>query len=201
MCLKDLNAKLVSDFHIECLANDNWPDNNLENFEIDNYWFWIQENHKYNCSLWDEEDLARRVDVSDSEIAENKRNIDGFNQKRNDAIEKIDEAILKNLVDIKVAESAWLNSETCGSIIDRLSIISLKILHMGIQSERVDISEKLIAEAKEKKERLIVQKADLMLSLDRIFKGLVEGQIYYRVYRQFKMYNDANMNPYLSGLR
>jgi len=100
-----------------------------------------------------------------------------------------------------VAESAWLNSETCGSIIDRLSIISLKILHMGIQSERVDISEKLIAEAKEKKERLIVQKADLMLSLDRIFKGLVEGQIYYRVYRQFKMYNDANMNPYLSGLR
>ena len=201
MWLKDLNAKLVSDFHIKCLANNNWPDNSLKNFEIGNYWFWIQENHKYNCSLWDEEDLARRVDVGDSEIAENKRNIDGFNQKRNDAIEKIDEAILKNLADIKMTESAWLNSETCGSIIDRLSIISLKILHMGIQSERVDISEKLIAEAKEKKERLIVQKADLMLSLDRIFEGLVKGQIYYKVYRQFKMYNDVNMNPYLSGLR
>ena len=54
----------------------------------------IEDNHRHNRLLWDEEDLARRRNVPDSEIAANKRAIDGYNQKRNDAIERIDEQLL-----------------------------------------------------------------------------------------------------------
>ena len=54
-------------------------------------WQAIEDNHRCNCLLWDEEDLARRRQVPDAEIAANKRAIDGHNQKRNDAIERIDE--------------------------------------------------------------------------------------------------------------
>src|SRR5690606_18052467 len=57
-------------------------------------WQWIATNHRYNCLLWAEEDLARRTRVSDSDIAANKRNIDGFNQARNDATERVDELLL-----------------------------------------------------------------------------------------------------------
>ena len=51
-------------------------------------WQAIEANHAHNCILWAEEDLARRRDVPDSEIAANKRAIDANNQKRNDAIER-----------------------------------------------------------------------------------------------------------------
>ena len=54
-------------------------------------WQAIEDNHRCNCLLWDEEDLARRRSVPDAEIAANKRAIDGYNQKRNDPIERIDE--------------------------------------------------------------------------------------------------------------
>jgi hypothetical protein len=150
--------------------------------------------------LWDEEDKARRNDVDDSDIAMNKRNIDQFNQKRSDTIERIDEKILDRLSNIKVKEGAWFNSETAGSIIDRLSIVSLKILHMGIQADRSDIDTDQKEEAQSKKERLIIQRDDLLFCLNQLLKSASKGRSFYRIYRQFKMYNDPRMNPYLSGL-
>jgi hypothetical protein len=37
---------------------------------------------------------ARRVDASDAEIVANKRAVDRYNQRRNDAVEAIDERLL-----------------------------------------------------------------------------------------------------------
>ena len=72
----------------------------------------------------------------DSEIAANKRAIDGYNQKRNDAIERIDETLLAQLTAATVKPGARLNSETAGSMVDRHSILSLKIHHMRLQTLR-----------------------------------------------------------------
>jgi hypothetical protein len=196
----DIDNRKVSDYHDLCHQSDLWPNKSPVSHEENSIWFWVEKNHQYNCQLWDEEDKARRVDVSDSDIALNKRNIDGYNQKRNDAIEKIDENILDRLKDVKVSESAWFNSETAGSIIDRLSIVSLKVLHMGIQANRTDIDATQKKEAKDKKDRLIIQRDDLLFCLNQLLDGCSQGQGFYRIYRQFKMYNDPRMNPYLSGL-
>jgi hypothetical protein len=57
-------------------------------------WHWVQANHRNNSLLWAEEDLARRTTVADAEIAANKRAIDGYNQARNDATERVDELLL-----------------------------------------------------------------------------------------------------------
>ncbi len=57
-------------------------------------WCEIAENHGQNMRLWAEEDLARRKRASDSAIAANKRAIDGYNQARNDAIERLDVMLL-----------------------------------------------------------------------------------------------------------
>jgi hypothetical protein len=69
-------------------------------------WLWRdRDNHRCNCLLWDEEDLARRRKRPDAEIAANKRAIDGYNQKRNDAIERIDEAAAEFLRNNAAGES------------------------------------------------------------------------------------------------
>jgi len=196
----NIDNNKISEYHDLCHSSSVWPKESPVLHEEDSIWIWIERNHKYNCQLWDEEDKARRINVGDNDIALNKRNIDQFNQKRNDAIESIDEKILDQLTNVKVVEGAWFNSETAGSIIDRLSIVSLKILHMGIQAERFDIDIDQKEGAKSKKERLIIQRDDLLFCLNQLLKGASRGRSFYRIYRQFKMYNDPNMNPYLSGL-
>jgi len=160
-------------------------------------WQWIATNHRYNSLLWQEEDKARRTDVDTAEIAASKRLIDQFNQKRNDAIEALDEAILMELRHIRPAKDARLNSETAGSMIDRLSILALKIFHMREQTERIDASLAHVEACRNKLERLIAQRKDLACCLDTLLAEAAQGRAYFKVYRQFKMYNDPTLNPYL----
>jgi hypothetical protein len=162
-------------------------------------WQWIESNHRHNCLLWDEEDQARRKDVPDSAIAANKRAIDGFNQKRNDAIERIDECLLVGLEGDARRGDARMSSETAGAMIDRLSILALKIFHMRVQTRRSDASREHVETCVAKLARLEEQRRDLADCLDRLLAECAAGTAYFRVYRQFKMYNDPALNPYLYG--
>lgn len=162
-------------------------------------WTLIELNHRCNSLLWAEEDLARRPDVADSEIAANKRAIDRFNQQRNDAIERLDEVILERVAQLKLRPEARLHSETVGAMIDRLSILSLKIYHMRLQTRRADVSPEHAQRCNEKLSRLIAQRDDLKVCLDALLSDIERGAAYYKIYRQFKMYNDPAMNPYLQG--
>ena len=167
--------------------------------ESSGVWRWIEANHRCNRLLWDEEDRARRRDVADAAIVENKRAIDDYNQRRNDAIEKMDEALLERLSNISPAPDAWHNSESAGSMIDRLSILSLKIFHMRAETTRADATDAHRATCRENFARLDLQRADLSRCLDALLARAAEGRAFWRVYRQFKMYNDAALNPYLYG--
>jgi hypothetical protein len=172
-------------------------------------WQWIGTNHFYNSSLWAEEDLARRTTVSDSEIAKNKRAIDKYNQARNDATERVDEILLieLGLVDAasaqtdaplaKAPKNARLNSETAGSIIDRMSIMALKIHAMRVQTIRADVDDAHRSSSTVKLNKLLEQRADLGACLDALIEDTHNGRAYFKVYRQFKMYNDPRFNPAL----
>jgi hypothetical protein len=158
--------------------------------------------HFFNTSLWNEEDLARRRMVSDSEIAKNKRAIDQFNQNRNDQIERLDDLILSGFkTDFTRTQGGYRSSETAGSMVDRISILSLKIHHMGLQSIRNDVDEDHRLKAIDRLEKLREQREDLVDSLQTILTGMIRGTAYYKIYRQFKMYNDPNFNPALVSER
>lgn len=160
-------------------------------------WPFIAANHEANRRLWDEEDQARRVDVPDHAIVLNKRAIDKLNQARNDAIERIDETLLERLAGIEPLPDAWHNSETAGSIVDRLSILALKIHHMRAETLRGDASEAHVGQCRQKLARLTLQRDELARCFDTLLARAAEGRAFWRIYRQFKMYNDPALNPYL----
>ena len=162
-------------------------------------WAAIEANHWHNGSLWEQEDLARRRNVPDSEIASNKRAIDARNQKRNDAIEKIDEALLGSLEEITRTRKAKQHSETAGAMIDRLSILSLKIRAMRAQTERGDVDQAHLDACTSKLNLLLQQRSDLAACLDRLLAEASRGETFFKVYRQFKMYNDPKLNPAVYG--
>ncbi len=194
--------------HDRLLASPGWPDAEPD-APRGEVWRWIQLNHRCNRRLWDEEDLARRTTVAPAEIAANKRAIDGHNQARNDATERVDEWLLValGLVDAasartesplaQVPPGARLNSETAGSIVDRLSILALKIAAMRRQTQRDDVDAAHREASAVKLERLLQQRSDLAGCLDALLADAVAGRAYFKVYRQFKMYNDARLNPQL----
>lgn len=188
----------ITHFHDSRFAECDWAKSAPPVFTA-GAWQWIEANHRYNNLLWDEEDQARRKDVPDSAIAANKRAIDGYNQRRNDAVERIDECLLAELDGVVRRSDARMNSETAGAMMDRLSILSLKIFHMRLQTERTDASPEHIDTCKQKLARLNEQRRDLAACLDRLLAECAAGTVYFSSYRQFKMYNDASLNPYLYG--
>ena len=201
-------AAEVIALHDGLLATPGWPAADPAPRD-DALWLWVQTNHRFNCRLWAEEDLARRTTVGPADIAANKRAIDGFNQARNDATERVDELLLTalGLVDAAsartdapvstVAAGARLNSETAGSIIDRMSIMALKVNAMRQQTERSDVDAAHIEGSQVKLARLQQQRADLGACLEALLADSLAGRAYFKVYRQFKMYNDPRFNPAL----
>jgi len=194
--------------HDALLARADWPQQDPP-AAASELWHWVQTNHSFNSRLWAEEDLARRTTVQAAEIAANKRAIDGFNQARNDATERVDEILLValGLVDAesartdspvsRVSAGSRLNSETAGSMIDRLSIMALKVKAMRAQTERQDVDEAHRSATRVKLERLEQQRLDLGSCFDELLADASAGRAHFKVYRQFKMYNDARFNPAL----
>lgn len=159
----------------------------------------IEENNQYNFLLWHEEDVARIKDIDPVRIVEAKRSIDKFNQLRNNAIEKIDEWILSFLTKMQITSGSNLHSETPGMMIDRLSIMSLKRYHMFEETERFEASDAHKTLCANKVAVLDEQMKDLANCLRQIFIKLQSGELNFKVYRQFKMYNDPALNPQLYG--
>ena len=170
------------------------PDNPYEGFLN-----LVCQQHTKNYLLWHEEDVARCPDVGDAKIAQVKRNIDRYNQDRNDLIEQIDGALIGGLevLGVEPLPGAKLNTETPGSVIDRLSILALRIYHMEEQAEREDADEAHRQKARQKLAVCVEQHGGLSGALAELLDDISSGRKCLKIYRQFKMYNDQTMNPWL----
>lgn len=155
----------------------------------------ILEQHRQNFALWHEEDRARAPLAPAEQIAQTKRNIDALNQVRNDLVEAIDKEVLQQLEREGVRLTGELHSETPGMIIDRLSILSLKIFHTSEQIERNDVDVDHIQRNRERLRILMEQREDLSQCLAALWQEVQNGKRRFKVYRQLKMYNDPKLNP------
>ncbi len=157
----------------------------------------VLSQHRANFDLWHEEDKARDPGVTDAGIARVKHAIDRLNQQRNDRVEQIDVRLLTEAGEQN--PEAPLNSETPGLMIDRLSILALKIYHTREESVRSSATE---AHRQRNLERLALleqQRGDLAGCLDALWSEVQRGLRRFKLYRQLKMYNDPDLNPAVYG--
>jgi hypothetical protein len=156
----------------------------------------VERQHRANFDLWHIEDEARTPGATDPELAAVKRRIDQTNQLRNDLAEEVDCFLLAWLEPRGLLDpQAPLNSESPGLIIDRLSILALKIYHTREEAERADAPP---GHAQRNFERLAIlenQRADLSACLDALWRETLTGSRRFKLYRQLKMYNDPSLNP------
>lgn len=160
----------------------------------------VARQHRANFDLWHIEDEARRPGATPDEIVEVKRNIDRKNQLRNDLSEQLDEALLRHLLENDLPNpAAPLHSESPGLIIDRLSILALKIYHTREEAERADAPP---GHAERNRSRLAIlkeQRQDLAACLQSLWDETLDGTRRFKLYRQLKMYNDPTLNPAVYG--
>jgi hypothetical protein len=152
----------------------------------------ILDQHQANFDLWHREDEARDPQASDHDITEVKHDIDRLNQLRNDLAEQIDLALLES---VHPNPDAPLHSESPGLMIDRLSILALKLFHTAEQLHRSTPEHQ-----QRNQNRFLVlteQRNDLSQCLDDLWTDVLAGNRRFKLYRQLKMYNDPSLNPVL----
>jgi hypothetical protein len=146
---------------------------------------------------WHLEDIIRNPGINPEEALKIKRLIDASNQKRTDLVEFIDSWFLVQFKDVKPNADATINTETPAWAVDRLSILELKIFHMGLEANRQDASADHRAACQQKLDILLTQRIDLTTAIQQLIDDITSGKKYMKLYKQMKMYNDETLNPVL----
>jgi hypothetical protein len=187
----------IDDYHqvdsVDAKSNNPFKAQSFESLLYDKNWI--------DTVQWHLEDIIRVPEINPVEGIQIKRRIDKSNQDRTDVVEKIDDYFLELFKATTPKTGARINSETPAWLLDRMSILMLKIYHMKEQTERKDASEEHIKKCLAKLQVLMEQKGDMQLAFDEMMEDIKSGARRFKVYRQMKMYNDASLNPALYGTK
>lgn len=150
---------------------------------------------KTNKTLWDLEDSARLPELGDKHVAIAKKDIDIYNQKRNDLIREVD-TILHKLLNVSQGVKESFYSESPGMIIDRLSIIFIKL---SVIQKIISMIEEdgLRMEYVEKEKILKKQIESIGNFLDLYVERLLEKEAFFEIQQSVKIYNDTRVRKYI----
>lgn len=182
-----LDVDKILDIHQRAI--DTWLRDPESLPEHDSVYALIVDEHHHNFTIWQHQNAARRTDLPDSAVVQAKRMIDKNNQQRNDLVEKIDDFLLEYLAVRNLADpAAPLQSETPGSMIDRLSVLALKIHYAQVEASRPNASPEDQRGHQQRHATLVEQRDDLAGCLRVLWEEVLAGQRRFKVYRQLKMY-------------
>lgn len=185
----------VADYHIDddvdALSRNPYAPESIEGV--------LYAKNRIDAVQWHLEDIIRDPEIDPVAALALKRRIDRSNQDRTDMVEELDSYFRQEYADVKVLDNATINTESPAWALDRLSILALKIYHMAAEVARTDASEEHKARCAAKLAVLEEQRVDLTSAIDALLDDIAAGRKYMKVYRQMKMYNDADTNPVLYG--
>jgi hypothetical protein len=191
-CIQLFNSCII-DYHkiddVDAELNSPFNKESFENLLYNKNWI--------DTVQWHFEDIIRDPNIDPVNGIALKRRIDKSNQDRTDLVEKIDDYYIGLFSNITSLETATLNTESPGWVVDRLSILCLKIYQMKEQVERLDIDSNHKLKCQQKLAILLDQEKDLSLAFDQLLADYKKGTKKIKVYRQMKMYNDDTLNPIL----
>lgn len=135
--------------------------------------------HSVNAHLWNTEDRVRATSLPADRVADFKREIDQLNAERNALAERADE-VLGPLAGAARAD-APLHTETLASVLDRLSVLTLRIWHSERASDRDDL-------AKRRVPALHRQRDELFTALDSLTADVLAGTRRLPLPARYKLY-------------
>jgi hypothetical protein len=191
-----LSAIAITELHDE--LTERWHEDtcDADDDSNDDWLRLVARQHRANFELWHIEDEARTPGATEAELADVKRRIDTTNQRRNDLAEQLDRVLLDWLQARALPNpEAPLHSESPGLIIDRLSILALKIYHTREEAGREDAPAGHGERNQDRLATLTELRDDLAGCLDSLWRETLEGKRRFKLYRQLKMYNDPSLNP------
>ena len=164
-----------------------------------------------NTFQWHEEDKSRDRSDNDTRLAAVKRSIDASNRRRVKAVEAFDRFLHARLTRAGLlAEAAPLHSESPGSIVDRITVLALKVFHVRealTAARRETVSPETtpdkgagaaepapdpeLADLYQRLRSLTEQLVDLTECLDRLLADIAAGRIRFKLYEQVKVYRDS----------
>ena len=183
---------VIDQYHI----NNDVDSSHVNPYNLDTLEYLLFEKCWIDTVQWHLEDLIRNPKIDSNMGLELKHRIDKSNQNRTDIVERVDDyyfSIFKNTSE----KDSKINTESPGWVVDRLSILNLKIYHMNEQVQRENVTAEHILNCEKKMVVLQNQRIDLSNSFDELLEEYKEGIKKMKVYRQMKMYNDSNLNPEL----
>lgn len=191
----DLFRQSIRDYHytdnVDTPIDNPYPADAIESLLYQKNWI--------DTVQWHLEDIIRSPTIRPDELVGVKRRIDQSNQDRTDMVEQIDSWFFDQFRTITPKSGARLNSETPAWLLDRMSILQLKLYHFREQTERADAPDEHRQKAQFKLHVLVEQEKDLAQCFDELMEDIRNGDRYMKVYRQMKMYNDPTLNPVLYG--
>lgn len=191
----DIFDRCVADYHVTDDIDATVPNPYAEG-SVEHVLF---EKNLIDARQWHMEDIIRDPHIDPAEALVLKRRIDRSNQDRTDMVEQLDSRFRDRYASVTPLPGATVNTETPAWAIDRLSILALKIYHMSQETARADASAEHKTRCAGKLDILLQQRADLSGAIDTLLDDIAAGRKFMKVYRQMKMYNDADTNPVLYG--
>lgn len=177
----DLHAKAVTRWHAQPLDN---PYTGILAV--------VCEQHQHNFRLSQLRRQAQQHGQDDHTVVELKREIDARNEDRNRWIERIDETLVQMLSAAGVIpeSGARLHTETPGSVVDRLSVLALRVYDLRDEMDRDELDDAGAAAVHRELQRCTLQHGDLVHALSELLLEILSGRKLLRVHRQLKQADD-----------
>lgn len=143
----------------------------------------VRRLHEANGELWAAEDRVRAA--ADADAVALKRAIDQLNRKRNELIDRIDEGFTHLSTRHLVRPSTPTHTETLGSVIDRLSVVTLREQRAQLLTETTghEVAANRLPAIRAQRAELAKSIADLAADLEAGARKLPDG-------RKFKLYGN-----------